>query len=63
MPEWKSERASAPLISPGSGSDPVNYRVKGNYYVVDRLFSSAILVAGVGRDQDRVTISYAGAAR
>jgi type IV secretory pathway VirB9-like protein len=41
----------------------VNDRVKGNYYVVDRLVTDAILVSGVGRDQDRVTISYAGAAR
>ena len=41
----------------------VNYRVKGNYYVVDRLVTDAILVSGVGRDQDRVTISYAGVAR
>jgi type IV secretion system protein VirB9 len=41
----------------------VNYRVEGNYYVADRLFSNAVLVAGVGRDQDRVTISYAGAPR
>ena len=59
----KSSEAPALLINAGSGSQMVNYRVKGNYYVVDRLFSSAILVAGVGRDQDRVTISYAGAAR
>jgi type IV secretory pathway VirB9-like protein len=41
----------------------VNYRVKGNYYVVDRLITDAILVSGVGRDRERVTISYAGAAR
>ncbi len=51
------------MINAGSGTQMVNYRVKGNYYVVDRLFSDAILVAGVGRDQDRVTISYAGATR
>jgi type IV secretion system protein TrbG len=41
----------------------VNYRAKGNYYVVDRLFSDAILVAGVGRDQDRATTSYTGGTR
>jgi type IV secretion system protein TrbG len=61
--EMKSSEAPALLINAGSGSQMVNYRVKGNYYVVDRLFSDAILVAGVGRDQDRVTISYAGGAR
>ena len=59
----KSSEAPALLINAGSGTQMVNYRVKGNYYVVDRLFSDAILVAGVGRDEDRVTISYAGATR
>jgi type IV secretion system protein TrbG len=59
----KSSEAPALLINAGAGTQMVNYRVKGNYYVVDRLFSDAILVAGVGRDQDRVTISYAGATR
>jgi P-type conjugative transfer protein TrbG len=59
----KSSEAPALLINAGSGTQMVNYRVKGNYYVVDRLFTDAILVAGVGRDQDRVTISYAGEAR
>ena len=59
----KSSEAPALLINAGSGSQMVNYRVKGNYYVVDRLFSDAILVAGVGRDQDCVTISYAGGTR
>ena len=59
----KSSEAPALLINAGSGTQMVNYRVKGNYYVVDRLFSDAILVSGVGRDQDRVTISYAGGAR
>ncbi|HKV53719.1 MAG TPA: P-type conjugative transfer protein TrbG [Candidatus Binataceae bacterium] len=59
----KSSEAPALLINAGSGTQMVNYRVKGNYYVVDRLFSDAILVAGVGCDQDRVTISYAGGTR
>ena len=59
----KSSEAPALLINAGSGTQMVNYRVKGNYYVVDRLFSDAILVSGVGRDQDRETISYAGGAR
>ncbi len=59
----KSSEAPALLVNAGSGTQMVNYRVKGNYYVVDRLFSDAILVSGVGRDQDRVTISYAGGTR
>ena len=59
----RSSEAPALLISAGSGTQMVNYRVKGDYYVVDRLFSEAILVSGVGREQDRVTISYAGGSR
>jgi type IV secretion system protein TrbG len=59
----KSSEAPALLINAGSGTQMVNYRVKGDYYVVDRLFSDAILVSGVGREQDRVTISYAGGRR
>jgi P-type conjugative transfer protein TrbG len=59
----KSSAAPALLINAGGGTQMVNYRVKGDYYVVDRLFSDAILVSGVGREQDRVTISYAGGSR
>jgi type IV secretion system protein VirB9 len=59
----KSSEAPALLINAGSGTQMANYRVAGNYYVVDRLFSDAVMVAGVGREQDRVTISYAGGAR
>ncbi len=59
----KTSEAPALLINAGSGTQMVNYRVAGNYYVVDRLFSDAILVSGVGRDQDRVTVSYAGGNR
>ena len=59
----KSSEAPALLINAGSGTQMANYRIAGNYYVVDRLFSDAVLVAGVGREQDRVTISYAGGGR
>jgi P-type conjugative transfer protein TrbG len=34
----------------------VNYRVQGDRYVVDTVFDEAMLIAGVGRRQDRVTI-------
>ena len=34
----------------------VNYRPQGNRYIVDSIFDKAILVAGVGSSQDRVTI-------
>lgn len=35
----------------------VNYRVQGNRYIVDSVFDQAILIAGVGNSQDRVTIT------
>lgn len=35
----------------------VNYRVQGNRYIVDSVFDQAILIAGVGDSQDRVTIT------
>ena len=62
-PVMKTSPAPALLISAGSGTQMVNYRVEGDYYVVDRLFNEAILVSGVGRQQDRVTIAYAGGER
>ena len=59
----KTSEAPALLIDAGSGTQMVNYRVEGNYYVVDRLFNQALLVSGVGREQDRVKVSYAGGSR
>ena len=59
----KSSEAPALLIAAGDGNEMVNYRVRGDYYVVDRLFDQAVLVSGVGRAQDRVQIAYTGAAR
>jgi P-type conjugative transfer protein TrbG len=35
----------------------VNYRVQGDRYIVDTIFEKAILIAGVGRGQDRITIT------
>lgn len=35
----------------------VNYRVQGERYVVDTVFDRAVLIAGVGRQQDRITIT------
>ncbi len=35
----------------------VNYRVQNKKYIVDSVFDKAILVAGVGSDQERVTIT------
>lgn len=35
----------------------VNYRVHGDRYIVDSVFQRAILITGVGRNQERVTIT------
>jgi type IV secretion system protein VirB9 len=61
--------APALMVDASGGSQMVNYRVVPtgangmSYFVVDRLFDKAELVSGVGRDQDRVVVSYSGAAR
>ncbi|MCK0505351.1 P-type conjugative transfer protein TrbG [Aromatoleum anaerobium] len=38
----------------------VNYRVQDDRYIVDTIFDKAILIAGVGNSQDRVTITRTG---
>ncbi len=62
-PGMKTADAPALLIAASSGNQMVNYRVRGNYYVVDRLFDDAMMVAGVGREQDRVNVAYTGGPR
>lgn len=49
------------LVGPGGTLDMVNYRVKGNTYVVDRLFDKAVLVLDVGSKQRRVSITSTNA--
>ncbi|WP_118137605.1 P-type conjugative transfer protein TrbG [Oceanicella sp. SM1341] len=41
----------------GKTSDLVNYRVRGNYMIVDRLFAAAELRFGSGKHQKRIRIS------
>jgi type IV secretion system protein VirB9 len=38
----------------------VNYRVQNDRYIVDSVFDKAILIAGVGSDQEKVTIERGG---
>jgi len=35
----------------------VNYRVHGDRYIVDNVFQKAILIAGAGKNQERITIT------
>ena len=35
----------------------VNYRLQGDRFIVDQLFDKAILIAGVGSKQTKITIT------
>lgn len=41
----------------------VNYRLRERFYIVDKLFDTALLVVGVGPHQERITIRRRGAPR
>ncbi|MCC6932127.1 MAG: P-type conjugative transfer protein TrbG [Deltaproteobacteria bacterium] len=59
MPQiMKSDEAPVLMVKRDSTNSVVmvNYRVKNNYYVVDRLFNEAMLLLGVGDDQEKVMI-------
>jgi type IV secretion system protein VirB9 len=56
-PSMRVTEAPALFVESSEGdASLVNYRVRGSYYVVDKLFSRAALVLGVGSDAQRVTI-------
>jgi type IV secretion system protein VirB9 len=65
MPEaMRVTEAPALLVKTRAGDTAlVNYRLRQSYYVVDKLFETAVLVVGVGRQQERVTIRRVGAIR
>lgn len=60
MPGAMSATEAPALFVQAGGSKEqalVNYRLRGRYFVVDKLFSEAVLVLGVGGKQQRVTVS------
>ena len=60
-PAMRVTEAPALLIRTRTGEGAlVNYRLRRPYYVVDRLFETALLVMGVGAHQERVTIRRLG---
>ncbi len=65
MPEaMRVTEAPALLVHTRTGDTAlVNYRLRQQYYVVDKLFDTAVLVVGVGTHQERVTIRRAGVTR
>jgi type IV secretion system protein VirB9 len=48
--------APALLVMRGKENVMVNYRIQGDRYIVDSVFDEAILIAGVGRKQDKIKI-------
>lgn len=65
MPETMKHTEAPALLLLGSDGEKqiVNYRLKGDRYIVDRLFSKAILIAGVGSSQEKVDITFRRAKR
>lgn len=53
----KSIEAPALFVSGYSGNQTVNYRVAGNYYIVENLFESAQLKTGAGKKEVIVAIT------
>lgn len=52
------DEAPAVVLLDSDGTEKlVNYRLKNGYYIIDRLFSKAALIAGVGNKQDRVLVT------
>lgn len=65
MPSNMAQQSAPTLLvqRPGKGifgkdqQVMVNYRVQGTKYVVDSIFQDAILISGVGSNQEKITIS------
>ena len=62
MPVGTAVREAPILVVSGldSTAEMVNYRVKGNMYIVDRLFEHGALLLGSGKKQERVDIVRGG---
>ncbi|MBN2824858.1 MAG: P-type conjugative transfer protein TrbG [Campylobacterales bacterium] len=59
MPQSMRHREAPVLMVLDHGDNQlVNYRLKGDRFVVDKLFTQAVLLKGVGSTQEKVTISY-----
>jgi P-type conjugative transfer protein TrbG len=57
MPYGATVRETPVLVVVGpNGPEMVNYRVKGDMYIVDRLFERGALILGVGKKQRRADI-------
>ena len=48
------------VLDKGDNNQLVNYRLKENNYIVDKLFKKGILIIGVGSSQEKITITKKG---
>jgi len=48
------------VLDQGDNNQLVNYRLKENNYIVDKLFKKGILIIGVGSNQEKITITKKG---
>lgn len=60
MPATMAQTEAPALLVLGSDGEKqiVNYRLKKDRFIVDQIFSKAVLIAGVGGSQDKVTITF-----
>ena len=56
-PKMKQTEAPSLLVLNGDEEVMVNYRLQGDRFIVDQLFNKAMLIAGVGSKQTKITIT------
>lgn len=57
MPDnLRNHDAPVLLVLNGDTEMRVNYRLRGDRYIVDQVFDKAVLIAGVGDDQQKITL-------
>jgi len=59
MPKAMAQTEAPTFLTLDQANDEqiVNYRVREDKYIIDQVFDKGVLITGVGRKQDRVTIS------
>ncbi|WP_278594568.1 P-type conjugative transfer protein TrbG [Bilophila wadsworthia] len=56
-PKMRQTEAPSLLVMNNDGEALVNYRLQGDRFIVDQLFEKAMLIAGVGSKQTKITIT------
>lgn len=56
-PKMRQTEAPSLLVLNGDEEVMVNYRLQGDRFIVDQLFDKAMLIAGVGSKQTKITIT------